>query len=252
MKRNAPSSRVPRSFKRYKTKRRFLRWPRSKNAYGDTSQSLTRLADPYPRIPLGGLETSKMVHMRYADVILLNASATSTAHYTFSANGMYDPNVTGTGHQPNGFDQLMGFFNHYTVVDSTIRVAFAPTTGSNIVPGFWDVLLTDDATLSVATPEDLMESREGTGMAYLVGSERGYIGQSKAITRKFNAKRFFAKSSIVGDALYRGNASSNPTEQAFFTIVHADVFGNDPAPTSFSVVIDYLAVLTEPKPQLAS
>jgi len=165
---------------------------------------------------------------------------------------MYDPDITSTGHQPNGFDQLMAFFQHYTVIDSTMRVSFAPTSGSNITPMLWDILLSEAPTITIAQSSDLLESREGTGMAIIAGTERGYIGQPKTLKRNFNAKKFFSKSNIVGDTIYRGNASSNPAEQAYFIVVATDIAGNDPGQLFFNVVIDYLAVLTEPKPQLAS
>lgn len=69
----------------------------------------------------------------------------------------------------------------------------------------------------------------------------------KNLTRNFNAKKFFSVSKIVGEALYRGNESTNPTEQAYFHIVACSSGGNDPSSITLNVVIDYLAVLTEPR-----
>ncbi len=34
---------------------------------------------------------------------------------TFRLNGLYDPNTTGVGHQPYGFDQITPFYSSYTV-----------------------------------------------------------------------------------------------------------------------------------------
>lgn len=54
-------------------------------------------------LPLGKYFKS---HNRYVEGFIdLNPGALgSNAPYTFSANGLYDPNITGSGHQPIGFD----------------------------------------------------------------------------------------------------------------------------------------------------
>lgn len=53
------------------------------------------------------------------------------AIYVFSGNSCYDPDVTGAGVQPYGFDQLCGsstFYQTYRVLGSSIRVRLHPTT----------------------------------------------------------------------------------------------------------------------------
>lgn len=219
----------------------------SRKAYGPIDQQIDRLEDPYADVILGGFEEKKLVHLRYFDYFSLNATSIGLNSYTFSANGMYDPNVTSTGHQPNGFDQLMSLYNHYTVIDSTCRLQPVQTVGSNQTPGMYDLLLSNQAALVGTTIYDLMETREGTGMRYQYGTERNYFGQPKNLTRKFNAKKFFSLPDVVGDANYRGSVISNPQEQAYFHVV---VCGPnevaDPAVYTFSVQLDFLAIMTEP------
>jgi len=220
---------------------------KSRSAYGSVVQRIDPLADPYQNLSLGGFPTKKLVHLRYHDFITLNPTVAGGASHVFTANGLYDPNITGTGHQPNGFDQLMGLYNHYTVIDSTIRVRPVPTTGANTTPMIWDVLVSDSTSLaSIATTNDMIESRMGSGQMFLAGSERGYNAQPFTLKRRFNSKRFFSVPDIVGKADYRGNIAANPQEQAFYHIWGGDINGSDPQIFTFSVLIDYVAVMTEP------
>jgi len=232
--------------KRY-TRSYNRKWGRTKSAYGPIQKNITRLEVPYENVALGGMETRKLVHLRYAEVITLDSSASTSSVYTFTANGMYDPNITSTGHQPQGFDELMNFFNHYTVIDSTIRVCHAPTSTSNLTPGMLDVLLSDRDSVTIANGLQLMETREGTGLAIYTGPAVQVTGQPKFITRRFNAKKFFGVKTIIGESEYRGDTTKNPDEQAYFHVVQCSSGGNDPNTAVYNVVIDYLAVLTEPK-----
>jgi len=47
--------------------------------------------------------------------------------YAFRLNSMYDPNFSGTGHQPQGYDQMASVYGRYTVykVRLSIRITAA-------------------------------------------------------------------------------------------------------------------------------
>jgi len=67
--------------------------------------------------------------LRYYDVFTL-ASAAYSGTYVFNANSLFDPDRTGTGHQPRGFDQLAGAnvpYNRYLVTKVNWR--FVPMSG---------------------------------------------------------------------------------------------------------------------------
>lgn len=53
--------------------------------------------------------------LKYAESIVLATSAIFTGDYTWMINSLFDPNFTGGGHQPRGFDQLSAFYNRYRV-----------------------------------------------------------------------------------------------------------------------------------------
>lgn len=60
----------------------------------------------------------------YEEDITATASALVPTSYAFKANAIYDPNKTGTGHQPYGRDQIADFYNRYDVTSAKIYVQY--------------------------------------------------------------------------------------------------------------------------------
>jgi len=206
--------------------------------------------DPF-KLPLGGMPASKMVRLRYAEEFNLNPPSSGPVAYTFSANGAYDPNITGVGHQPNGFDQMMQFYNHYQVIKSKCMAKFTATTTGNIVPAYMDVLLTDSGSRVVAmSTYDFLEHATGRGDGYQVGTERNYIGQPSGITKYFDSKKFFRRKE--NDSSLLGTIGSNPPEQAYFEVALCPIAANNPEVVNCLVLIDYIIMFTEPKQVLVS
>ena len=80
----------PRKRVRSKAKNRTVNVPRNKLAFPQSISTKLRYVE---KINMGSIGASSNV-----------------VQNQFIANGAYDPNFTGTGHQPRGFDQ----FNEYT------------------------------------------------------------------------------------------------------------------------------------------
>lgn len=191
-----------------------------------------------------------MVRLRYVEQIALDPGVNGITSYTFRANDMYDPNYTGTGHQPLGFDQWVGtIYDHFTVVGSKIKVT--PTmqgfdaTGTNSC--VYGVILDDNSTFAYTNPAAVLESKQGKGAVLLGNTGTGTGNKPRPAKRNFSAKKFFGTREIVGKDLYRGGATFSPTEDAFFTVWSGSVGGNNPDLLNFLVEIEYIAVLTEPK-----
>lgn len=199
-------------------------------------------------IPRNGFGNSHITKLRYVEEITMNPGAGLIANYVFSANGLYDPNVTGTGHQPRAFDQLMTFFDHYVVLGAKITVTPVKLDTANTVPGYFGILVSDDGiTVAGHTLLDIMETRlNKSNRTKLVGFNYDMAKTSRSISAKFSARKFFHKN-VKGDDIFRGSASSNPSEQAYFEIYHSSVNGNDPDPCTFFVQIEYIALFTERK-----
>jgi len=62
-----------------------------------------------------------VVNLKYT-TILSRSPGTATDEYIFTGNGPFDPDVTGTGGQPVGYDQWCNFYGRQLTLSSKIRI----------------------------------------------------------------------------------------------------------------------------------
>lgn len=185
------------------------------------------------------LPTKLLVKLKYYDFISINPGAGVFGNYVFSANGMYDPNITGSGHQPRGFDQLMAMYDHYVVIKSAISVV---THQLSTTPGGSRTVLTlqDNASL-YGSDNDIMEWKNRKFVTMATGSKPGVL------RHKFNNK-FLGRSKPLSDSQLKGSNAANPVEQAYYHVYWYNPKATvNPGDTNFSINISFTAVLIEPK-----
>jgi hypothetical protein len=101
--------------------------------------------------------------LRYVDARAISITGGAMAYYTYELNNLYDPDLTGVGHQPMGFDQLMGttsvngFYEHCYAenVELDLHATFA---GSSNIPTVVGVLLSPESTLTPVEYEQMVEA----------------------------------------------------------------------------------------------
>lgn len=102
--------------------------------------------------------------VRYSDVITLTSTSGSLAKYIFSLNSCYDPDVSGTGHQPLMWDQLTALYNRYVVKGAKIKCQFSPisnTTSTTQPSGPMVIGIMGDAdNTTPTTGSTIMESNK--------------------------------------------------------------------------------------------
>jgi hypothetical protein len=200
-------------------------------------------------MPLFGIR-SKHKSLPYYSNNSLSLSATSTAtSYVYSANGLYDPDISGTGTQPRGFDQMMIFYEHYTVTRALIEVTFRNFTATTSPIVF--IAARGDVT-NVSNAIDVMEQGNSVSVQLLPANVTGSI---QKLSMVMNIARFLGFDDIMDSNVARGDIAANPAEGAFF---HVGGFNNETlaaGTVQFQVRIRYLAVFTEPRvitPSLSS
>lgn len=158
--------------------------------------------------------------------------------YVFNAASLWDPNYTGTGHQPMGFDQIMPMYDHYTVIASKLTVNFQyfNDTSPMIVGCYLGA--------TVGGPTSSSEMIEQSQCKYdIIGKERS----STTLVMTYSPKKFMGISKPLSADKLQGTISANPSDGAFFQLWAQSQTGADTGTTVLcDVSIEYIAVFTEP------
>lgn len=171
----------------------------------------------------------------------VTSGASSAGAYVFSANGLYDPDITGSGGQPMGFDQMMIYFNHYTVHSCRIRVVF----GSNSSALRATVaLMTSGSSTAVTVIENAVENGD---IAFQVLEFAGTFGGTATFTRNLDIGRFQAVVDVLDDPNMRGDATANPVEQAYYHLMVWCADSSTVVSAGFQVVLEYDVTFHEPR-----
>lgn len=163
------------------------------------------------------------------------------ASHIFRANSIFDPDETGIGHQPTGFDQLMEFFQFYTVTAAKIFVDGNNTDGGRQYFGVY----VSDSNVAATDFRQIIENGKGT---YTVLNQSGVDGDSCALDVGVNIAAYSGHPSLLSDNEMRGTVASNPSNQISFIVWAAPDSARDSGAVNFQVRIEYMVVLTEPRP----
>lgn len=224
-----PSRVIPSRYKKASRKRFYKR----KKRYG---KNLVLSKAPVPN--------KFATKLRYADNIVIQPLSGLVGVHIFNANGLYDPDTTGTGHQPRGFDEFMSMYDHYTVIGAKITAWFCGSSGSATnSPTVIGIALKDFTNLPT-TKNDYMEGRNVVSTLLAFDNETHEV---KRLTKTFSTRKFLGVSKPLASSVLRGSASGNPTEDAYFHIFAQALQPANIDPIRVQVVIDYLVVFTEPK-----
>lgn len=169
---------------------------------------------------------------------LTPSSALAVGH-VYRLNGLYDPDVTGAGNQPRGFDQYMTMYNKYVVLGALVNVKFLNESSSThtrccIRPSSTSAIDTD--------PVDNLEARDSKSC--IVGPYVGG-GTIKSLTLKWSAKKWFGKKSVLEERDLSGTDVANPSTQAYVIVLN-DGLGSASSGCKCQVTIDYLVCFQEP------
>lgn len=207
-------------------------------------------------LPLGGFPAKNIARLRYCEFVTLDATALGSSGclvHHFRANSPYDPNLTGAGHQPRGFDEQMRIYDHYTVLGSKITVHFESDVDHLATVGQYCFLMLQDSNSTPANLIDIMEGGHNvqTGIKYRPRSTTS--GKSCVLSQTFSPKKFFGlgkDADLVQNLVLTASDNSNPIEDAIFTLGVAcqRTTTTDPPAIIARVEIEYVVAFTEKKP----
>jgi hypothetical protein len=243
---------MPRNKQRPSRRRQRRRQRTRKPQQSGPAQTRTRApkTDALQRCPLFPASVRRRGQLYYETALGLTAPTSGNAvTYFFSANGMFDPNITGTGHQPIGFDQMMLMYEQCTVINSSIQVTFNVGPGLTINAG---VALFPDAT-GLTNPSQLVENGLIRYIPLTSGSTTFQNHRPQSIVRlDCNVAKYFGRRGVRvllnDDNLYT-TAAANPVEQVYYGIVAWQISpdGSTTTALGFDVLISYDVIYWEPR-----
>lgn len=208
--------------------------PKAKKARTNTYKVVT-----YNKTPLGidhrVLRTTQQATLRYFTGVTLTPPQSGSGFWIFSPSSLRDPDVSGVGTQPRGFDQLMALYDNYMVDEVLIEVMFS--SSGSVRPMVVGVALDENSTSK--TPKAYGEATV---------SDMGMIIPGNT-TRKIRmtVKPWQFLGLLKGDDTLKGTTAVDPVTKAFF---HVFTFcadqGTSPPQVQAQVKLTYKVVLTSP------
>jgi len=157
-----------------------------------------------------GLPNRKHVKLVYCEQFIVSPGAAATASVQrMLINSLYDPNSTGTGHQPMGFDQWALHYNEYVVKGAKVT-----TTFTNVNPGNSPIRV--GHTYQTATSIDhtitsRLERQQWKNQKLLLGTS----DSQATVTSYFSTKKFFAVKDLRDEHQMTSLVTGSPTLPAY-------------------------------------
>lgn len=201
---------------------------------------------PYSISKRGFLPRTTTRVLTYATTFSMDAAAGSYAQYAFRLNSLYDPDLTGTGHQPFGFDEMMAYYQRYTVIGAKVSCSFDYRTDADSTQKSWVCsYLEDTDDLKADTPTSYQDFQEMPGIQFRESNPDGAV----ILNRRVGMKKFFRTKGILPQSGqdFSGTSTTNPARgcDLYFRAVGHDS-ANEPDAVYGSIKIEYLTVFTEP------
>jgi len=195
----------------------------------------------WTRVPRSPFPDRAITKLKYVDTISLNATSLIDARYFYRCNSLFDPDFTGTGHQPMGFDQYAALYNHYHVHSAYIECIFSgpDNNGNSAHEGHICAITLGNDTADARNLESLLEDSSTVKM--VIHGNGNNVGK---LTLGYNEKKAFPVDRL-GDT--HASVSSSPSEIMCWEIVQGPFPGTDPAAINVLVTITFLAEFYERK-----
>lgn len=196
---------------------------------------------PRNNINMGlGFPMKMNIRHKYRETVPITCTAGAMGSYFFSCNSLYDPNKTGTGHQPMYYDQVAAVYSYYVVTGSKISVRVTHDSGSNSAV---TIALTknEDAAISPSNIDGVIE--QSWAKSVTLGESSTDVAQ---LSSSFSMKQRQGASGIAND-LFRADINNNPVDQTFYQISCQPTDRASTLLVNVEVTIEYMAVWSDIK-----
>lgn len=191
--------------------------PRRKGLPGNRTALVNRALHPLPQ--------RYITKQKYSTVFPISSLVSM---YQFNLNSVYDPDRTGVGHQPYGFDQLAALYNRYRVISCSYVINVS--SGANVR----FASIASNETPSVLSLSDLVERPKAQWKVQPAGANPQYLKGSCYIPSLVGRN----KAEYMADDRYQSNITGSPAELALLSIMCRQL--DDTAVDAFcSITLNY-------------
>lgn len=221
------------------------RKPRKKTYSSRVRKSL------YDNYNIPGITNGKIIKMDYVSAGIPLASTSGTQQiYTHSCNNIFDPNVTGTGHQPYGHDEYATYYNQYQVLGAKIVTSCrwsAPPTGSDVPHVCFSVMDSD-----TTAPTTLATKMERYAKSYKI--LKPDTNAVVTFTDYWSAKKWFKLKDVADQHQTIATFGGAPIKTAYHNLIVQPLDESTSTITSVisTVSLQLIVRLLDPKPIIGS
>jgi len=202
------------------------------------------MAYSVPRAPSfapmsAALGSTQRVQMIYADFYTINIAISGIGGHVFAANGLYDPDITGSGHQPSGFDEYKNIYSRLTVLNSQIKVVMTgenqePKTGRNGIT--WGISFLTEKNVIASDCREYIENGETVWTKNMYGET-----DPKTLTARVNLSKALGMN-VMDRPEFDNTTTSNPGAANYWHVwIESD--DGDIGNVNFTVEIRYDVLL---------
>lgn len=177
----------------------------SSRSYGNRKRPSTIVTIPGRRVLPPILNTT----FNYVDKVTIAIVVGGAGAYVYSGNGLYDPNITSSGAQPQMFDELMTYYRYYNVVASKIKIS---SICSSTTEGF---------DIYVAPTNNTTSTYNFVSATTIPGVKWKTVGPSNSLSlgKIINYRKTSIQAGVAyNDDTLLGNTGTNPTNQWYWRI----------------------------------
>lgn len=174
---------------------------------------------------------------RFCQTLTTNSGPNSPSTYQLIVNGLYAPMVSGTTHQPMGFDQFAALYQFYKVLGAKITATFINDSNTlDTGNAYVGLQLHENASY---VPNNIEEIAERGRCVYKPLGIANGGNDIKKVTIKWSGKKWYGAN--YSAPTYAGTISANPSELTYCAIFNtADYTGNDGPEVDILVTVDYI------------
>lgn len=193
---------------------------------------------------LAGFPQNKRVTLRYsAEISVASPGPGLAAGHVFRLNSIFDPDLTGTGHNPLGYDQWLAIYNNYHVVDARIKATRTYTTTGAVAPSMMCIAVVDRTAALETDTQTISERQDYSAMVQTGDADQGIQVSRQTV----NMSKFFGVKDVADDADLGAVVTQNPLKSCLAAVTFCSINNNQFGTALALVEIEFDIVFTDPK-----